>query len=169
MLAIACVNTQAWEKAAELLQDDPGRKADPSLELAYGLALLRGSRPADAERVFAGLAARGGDSAELSLLLGQARAAQGQHDRAVVSLRRAVELNPAMEEAHAALGVALLSQGRAAEAVEHLETATRLAPDNPRIHEQLGQAYQKLGRTAEAEQQLATSRRLLQAGRVQDP
>jgi tetratricopeptide (TPR) repeat protein len=169
MLAIACVNTEAWQKAAALLQDDPGREGDPSLEFAYGMALLRSSRPAEAEGVFAGLVTRRGDSAELSLLLGQAQAAQDKHDSAVVSLRRAIELNPATEAAHAALGVALMNQGRAAEAVEHLETATRLAPDNPQIHEQLGLAYQKLGRTAEAEQQFATSRRLLQSGRVQMP
>jgi tetratricopeptide (TPR) repeat protein len=169
MLAIACVNAQAWEKAAALLQDDPGREGDPSLEFAYGLTLLRSDRAAEAERVFAGLVARRGESGELSLLLGQAEAAQGKHDRAVASLQRAVELNPATEEAHAALGVVLMSQGRTAEAVEHLEAAARLAPDNPRIHEQLGQAYRKLGRTAEAEQQLATSRRLLEQGRVQKP
>ena len=103
-----------WERAAALLQDDPGRETDPSLEFAYGLALASpAAAPAEAEKVFTGLLTRRGDSAELSLLLGQAQAAQDKLDLAVASLQRAVELNPAAEEAHAALGVALMSLGRA--------------------------------------------------------
>jgi len=86
-----------------------------------------------------------------------------------VSLQRAVEQNPAAEEAHAALGEALMSLGRATEGLEQLETAVRLAPESPHVHEQLGQAYQKLGRTAEAEQQLATFRRLQVKGQGQKP
>jgi protein O-GlcNAc transferase len=163
------VNTQAWEKAAALLQDDPGRGTDPSLELAYGLALLRSRRSAEAEKVFTGLLTRRGDSAELSLLLGQAQAAQDKYDAAVASLQRAVELNPAAEEAHAALGVALVRQGRAAEGVEQLEAAVRLAPESPRAHEQLGKAYQELGRTAEAEQQFSILQRLQEKGQGKKP
>jgi predicted Zn-dependent protease len=169
MLAIACVNTESWEKAATLLKDDPGRATDPALEFAYGLALLRLRRPAEAENVFTRLAARRGESAELSLLLGQAQAAQDKNELAVVSLQRAIEQNPAAEEAHAALGVALVSLGRAAEGLEQLETAVRLAPDSPHVHEQLGQAYQKLGRRAEAEEQLATFRRLQARGQGSKP
>jgi tetratricopeptide (TPR) repeat protein len=169
MLATACVNTQAWERAAALLQDDAGRETDPSLDFAYGLALLRTRRPAEAEKVFAGLVTRRGESAELSLLLGQAQAAQNETATAAASLRRAVELNPAAEDAHAALGVVLMSLGRLTEGLEQLETAVRLAPDNPELHEQLGRAYQTLGRTADAEQQLATSRRLQQVGREPNP
>jgi len=169
MLAVACVNTQMWEKAVELLQDDSGREAEPSLEFAYGLALLRSGRPAEAEKVLTGLISRRGDSAELSLLLGQSQAAQHKHGPAIASLRRAIELGPGVEDAHAALGVVLMSRGRLAEGLDELETAVRLAPGNPRVHEQLGQAYQKLGRTAEAEQQLATFRRLEQEAQGPKP
>jgi tetratricopeptide (TPR) repeat protein len=169
MLATACVNTQSWERAVVLLQDDPGREADLALQFAYGLALLRSNRPAEAEPVFAGLLVRRGDSADLSLLLGEAQAAQDKYDAAIASLRRAVELNPAAEDAHAALGVVLMHQGRPTEGIEQLETAVRLAPESPHLHEQLGQAYQKLGRTADAEQQFATFRRLQPAGRVPKP
>ena len=35
MLALAFFNTEAYGKAAELLQDDPGREEDPSLKRAY--------------------------------------------------------------------------------------------------------------------------------------
>ncbi len=169
MLAIASVNTESWAKAIALLQDDPGRESDAALEFAYGLSLLRLRRPAEAEKVFTRLAARGGDSAELRLLLGQAQLAQERYDEAVVSLRRAVEENPAAEEAHASLGVALMGLGRPAEGLEELEAAVRLAPESPHVREQLGQAYRKLGRTKEAEEQLAAFRRLQAKGQGPKP
>jgi predicted Zn-dependent protease len=169
MLAAAYVNTHAWNEAARLLQEDPDRASDQSLEFAYGLALLRAGRPAEAEPVFGGLVERHGDTAELRLLLGQAQLAQDKYGPALVSLERAVQLNPAAEDAHAALAGVLMKQDRAAEGLEHLETAVRLAPANPQLHELLGQAYQGLGRATEAEQQFATARRLLEKGPERRP
>ena len=166
MLAIACVNTQAWEKAAALLQDDPGRETDPSLELAYGLALLRSSRSAEAEKVFTGLLTRRGDSAELSLLLGQAQAAQDE-------ARRCGRVSSARGRAQPGGGGGSRGAGRGAREAGPGRGGSRAAGDrrsprarNPRVHEQLAKAYQELGRTAEAEQQLATFRRLQEKGRA---
>ncbi|HEY2944299.1 MAG TPA: tetratricopeptide repeat protein, partial [Vicinamibacteria bacterium] len=68
MLALAWLNTDAFDKAAELLRDDPGREDDPSLQYVYGLALVRGNRVSEAEPVFARLLARHGDTAELNVL-----------------------------------------------------------------------------------------------------
>jgi predicted Zn-dependent protease len=80
MLATSCLNTQAWSRAAALLQDDPERETDPALQMAYGLALLRSGRAAEAERILAPLAAAQADSAELrGLLLEAARAAEASH------------------------------------------------------------------------------------------
>jgi predicted Zn-dependent protease len=82
MLATACVNTQSWEQAVALLQDDPGRHTDASLQFAYGLALLRSGRATEAEPIFAELVTRLGDSADLRQLLAEAaRAAQRPQGR----------------------------------------------------------------------------------------
>ena len=81
MLALAWLNTESYAKAAELLQDDPERETDPSLQFAYGMALVKSDRAAEAERVFAQLLRAHGDSAELSVLLGQAHAQQGDFTR----------------------------------------------------------------------------------------
>ncbi len=79
MLALALINTQAYEKALPLLQEDPQRATDPALQMAYGLALLRSHRPAEAEKVLAGLLARQGETAELLALVGEAQAELKKH------------------------------------------------------------------------------------------
>jgi tetratricopeptide (TPR) repeat protein len=121
MLALAWLNTESYAKAAALLQDDPEREADASLDFAYGLALVKSDRAAEAERVFSRLLRAHGDSAELSVFLGQAHAQQGDFPAAIESLDRARKLKPDVAEASATLGIIYLRQGRLPEA----ETALR--------------------------------------------
>ena len=120
MLALAWLNLQEYGKAAELLAVDAGREADPSLQFAYGLSLVKSGRAAEAEGVFARLLARHGDSAEVSLMLGQAHAQQGDYDSAIQALKRALELKADVAEANATLGVIYLRQGRLPEAEQAL-------------------------------------------------
>jgi tetratricopeptide (TPR) repeat protein len=145
LLAMAWLNIQDYPKAAELLRDDPGRSTDPSLQFAYGLALVRSDRAAEAEPVFASLLARHGDSAELSVLMGQASAQQGDFAAAVESLQRALRLKPDVAEAHAALGVIYLKQGRMEEAERALRAELAVRPDDL-------QSRQNLAVVLEAEQ-----------------
>lgn len=60
-------------------------------------------------------------SAEAHLKQAAAYRKQGDPAHAVAELRQALELQPELREAHAALGEILLAQGFAAEAVPHLE------------------------------------------------
>src|SRR5438034_9805370 len=83
MLAMAWLNAEAYEKAADLLRDDARRDADPSLLYAYGRALLRSRRAAQAQETFARLLARHGDSAQLDVVLRQASPQQGDHESPV--------------------------------------------------------------------------------------
>ena len=71
LLATSWLNIEAWEKAAALLEDDAQRKTDPALQFAYGLALLRSGRAAEAEPVLEGLLAAQ-HSDELAVLAGEA-------------------------------------------------------------------------------------------------
>ena len=103
MLALAYINTHAYEKAVPLLEKDTQRETDASLQSAYGMSLLRSGRAADAERVLAGLLETRGESAELLVLLGQAQADQKKWDKALVSLRRALELDRNAAEAEATI------------------------------------------------------------------
>jgi len=128
MLATSWLNTGAWDKAAALLAGDPERETDPGLRSAYGLALLRSGRAAQAEEILSRAAADGG--AEVLVLLGQARAAQGKDKEAVAALRDALARDPAAPQARATLGAVYLRQGRLDEAEAVLREELDAHPDD---------------------------------------
>ncbi len=150
MLAMAWLNAEAYEKAADLLRDDARRDADPSLLYAYGLALVRSGRAAEAQTVFAELLARHGDSAELNVVLGQASAQQGDYESAVRSLQHALRLKSEVAEANAALGVIYLKQGRLAEAEEALRAEFKTHPADLKSRHTLATVLDLEGRAEEA-------------------
>jgi tetratricopeptide (TPR) repeat protein len=158
MLALAWFNAEAFDKAAQLLAADPGRESDPALQYTYGLALVRTDRAAEAEEIFSRLLAQHADNAELHVVLGQAHAQQGDYDAAIQSLRRAVELKPAVAEANAALGTIYLKQGRLAEASSALKAELAAHPEDTRAQHTLATVLDLDGQSAEA---LSILRRLL--------
>jgi tetratricopeptide (TPR) repeat protein len=150
MLALARLNTEDYAKAADLLRDDPERDADPSLQFAYGMALVKSERAAEAEEVFARLLRGHGDSAELSVLMGQAHAQQGDFEAALESLKRALSLKPGVAEARSTMGVIYLRQGRLAEAEEALRAETAAHPSDLRAQQDLAAVLDLLQRPDEA-------------------
>ena len=150
MLAMAWLNSEAFDKAAELLRDDPEREADASLQFAYGLALVRSDRAREAQPVFARLLARHGDSAEVRVVLGQANAQQGDFEAAIRELTQALRLDPRVAEANATLGVIYLKQGRLAEAEEALRRELTTRPDDVKSQNALATVLDLLGRPEEA-------------------
>jgi tetratricopeptide (TPR) repeat protein len=130
MLALTFLNSDAYEKAAELLATDPQREADAALQYAYALALVRGNRPTEAETVFARLLAAHGATPELSVLMGQAYAHQGDYEGAIQSLQRALQLKSDIGEANATLGLIYLKQGKLQEARAALRAELEAHPGN---------------------------------------
>jgi Flp pilus assembly protein TadD len=151
MLALAYLNTQEYARAAEYLRDDPERGADPSLEFAYGLALVKSGRAAEAEPVYDRLLARHGDSAELSVLVGQANAQMGDFDAAVEALKRALRYKANVPEANATLGVIYLKQGRLPEAEQALRAELGIRPGDLLTQQNLAVTLEMLQRPDEAE------------------
>ena len=151
LLGLTWLNLEVYDKAAEALGADPGREGDPSLQYAYGLALVRGGRAAEAEAAFAKLLARHPDSAEVLVVMGQAHARQGDYAKALDALTRAVRIAPGVAEANATLADIYLRQGRVpeAEAAARAELAAR--PGDPRTQHQLAVILDMAGRPAEAE------------------
>jgi tetratricopeptide (TPR) repeat protein len=137
MLAMAWLNTDDYARAADLLRDDPEREKDPALQFAYGMALVKSDRAAEAEQVFDGLVRAHGDSAELSVFLGQAYAEQGQFDAALASLDRARKLKPDVAEASSTMGVIYLRQGRLPEAEQALRAELTAHPSDLRAQQDL--------------------------------
>ena len=132
MLALAWFNSGGYEQAAGLLRDDPDLGANPSLDYAYAVALVRSGRAARAEEIFARLLAESADWPELNVLLGQARAQQDDYEEAIRYLERALELEPDVAEAHGTLGDIYLRQGKLDQAEESLRAELRAHPDDAR-------------------------------------
>jgi tetratricopeptide (TPR) repeat protein len=130
MLATSWLNTEAWEKAAALLEDDPERGTDAALQFAFGLALLRSGRAARAEEVLSGVASTRGDTSELWVLLGQAHAAQGEDEAALRALEKALALDGGAPQAQGTKGAVYLKQGRLAEAEQALRAELSRHPDD---------------------------------------
>ena len=76
---------------------------------------------------------------------------QRQHDKALASAERAVELSPSGAGAYVSLGLALSFACRFSEAVQHYEQAIRLNPFPPSaLLRNLGGAYRAVGRYEDA-------------------
>jgi tetratricopeptide (TPR) repeat protein len=127
-LALTSLHTARFEQAASLLADDPGRDADPSLQYAYGTALVRSDRAALAEDVFGRLIAAHGDTPELHVVLGQAHAQQGDFESAIAAFGRALVAKPDVADANASLGMIYLKQGRLEEATAALREELKHHP-----------------------------------------
>jgi tetratricopeptide (TPR) repeat protein len=154
MLALASLNADDYAAAADLLRDDPQLRSDPSLQYAYGLALVRSGRADEAERIFSRVLAQNPDVPELNVLLGQAHAAQGDFASAIASLRRAVELKRDVADANAALGVIYLRQGNLAAARDALAAEIAAHPRDVKARSTLATVLDLQGQSDEALQQL---------------
>jgi tetratricopeptide (TPR) repeat protein len=130
MLALASLNIDDFAKAVELLRDDPQRDTDPSMQFAYGVALVRSGHAAEAEATFSRLVAAHADSAELNVVLGQAHAEQGDYDGAIASLQRALQLKADVAEANSALGIIYFKQGKLGDASKALHAELASHPEN---------------------------------------
>jgi tetratricopeptide (TPR) repeat protein len=128
MLAVSSLESGRFEQAAALLADDPARDTDPSLQYAYGLALVRSGQASLAEAVFSRLIATHGGTPEMNVVLGQAHAQQGDFDAAIAALQQALRMKPAVADASAALGVIYLKQGRLDEAAAVLRDGLKHHP-----------------------------------------
>ena len=150
MLALASLNTDDYAAAVDLLRDDPMLRSDASLQYAFGLALVRSDRAEEAERIFSRVLAQNPDVPELHVLLGQAHAAQGDFDAAIVSFRRALELKKDVAEANAALGVIYLRQGNLDAAREALTAEVTAHPNDVKARNTLATVLDLQGRSDEA-------------------
>jgi tetratricopeptide (TPR) repeat protein len=150
MLAAALIETEAYDRAAELLAADLGRADDPALQYAYGIALTRAGRPAEGERVFKDLLAHHGESPEVGVMLGQARAAEGDFDGAIETLTRALQQKPDVAEANATLGVIYLRQGKLDEAERVLRAELGAHADDVKAANTLATVLDLQGKPDEA-------------------
>ena len=156
MLALASFQVDDYARAADLLSRDPKLPADPALQYAYGVALVRSGRADEAERIFSRVLAQNPDVAELNVVLGQAHAARGDFDAAIASFRRALEIKSDVADANAALGTIYLRQGHLEAAGEALRAELASHPDDVRARNTLATVLDLDGKRDEALKELRT-------------
>jgi len=126
------------EKVIELLK--PLRRGDPdSLAIAYmlGTALVRDGQAGEGQLVIDQIL-KHGDSAEARLLMGTTKFGVNDYTGALADLERAVELNPALPDAHAYYGLALLGTGDQPRAQKAFQQELEINPNNFEANLRLG-------------------------------
>jgi len=144
----------------QAIERDPGyARALALLAHVRGIIAFNGWEENDAliYRAAMGLAQRAvaldRDDPWVHMALGSIAIQMRQHENAIASLLKAVELNPNFALAHSNLGRALAAVGRPEEAMEHTARALRISPRDPQRHLFMvrhGTAHFAAGRYGEA-------------------
>jgi Flp pilus assembly protein TadD len=125
-----------------------GANADPKYVL--GLCYTDAKRYDDARRAFAAQFGFGPDSAEAYLVAARLFLRKEFADEAAVFAHKAVELNPALPQAHQLLGEIALAKADLPLAVKELEAERKLNPLDGSMYDRLGDAYVRNGQYEEA-------------------
>ena len=113
-----------------------------AVEVVWGRFLNSQGRFEEARQAFEAAATANPKAVTAWVSLGVLQTQRFQdHQAAVDSLRKALELAPEHAGAHFSLGVALGRLGQFDEAEKELKTAAELAPENPISYDELGKLY----------------------------
>jgi len=138
LLADCYLRTAQYKKVIELLK--PLRRAGPNdLAIAYmlGTALVRDGQAGEGQLVIDQILKQG-DSAEARLLMGTTKFGVNDFAGALADLKRSVELNPALPDAHAYYGLALLGTGDQDGARKAFRQELEINPNNFEANLRLG-------------------------------
>ncbi len=101
------------------------------------------------------------DAPDLNFMMGESLWRTQQPEKAVPYLIAALDKEPGMLPAHAALGMVYALLDRNSEAVPHLEKAVSLDDDGS-MHYSLARAYQAAGNTDQAKKAMQESQQIRQ-------
>jgi Flp pilus assembly protein TadD len=126
--------------------------ADPQYVL--GLCYIDAKRYDDARRAFAAQFGFVPDSAEAYLVTARLLLRREFPDQAALFAQKALELNPALPQAHELLGEIALAKADLPLAVKELEAEEKLNPLDGPMYDRLGDAYVRNGEFDQARQAL---------------
>jgi tetratricopeptide (TPR) repeat protein len=129
-------------------------------ELTTAIHYHQQGRLDQAARIYQSILVRQADHADALHLLGVAAFQQGQPERAVELIGRAIAVNPSVAAFHANLAEAYRALGRLDQAVGCCQLALRLQPDYAEAANNLGLALLAQGNAGAAAEQLRTALRL---------
>ena len=132
------------QRAVEL---DP---EDPVTLMRLGWAHEKMERYAEARKIFEQAVSLDSSLVEGYTSLARIVSTDGEHERAIALLQRAIELRPNDARTHFNLGVAFVNSGDFPRAAQAYERVIEISPTHTRAHLYLSDIYVKLGRTAES-------------------
>ncbi len=129
---LECLERADWDEAGTLVRRAL-RLDEPELDecLRRFQAFLDQDQPAEAAQVVRDALARHEAYPDLHLMLGTAELREGHHDDALVSLGRALELNPDYSAARLLFARTLEATGARAQALEQVALVLQREPDHP--------------------------------------
>lgn len=132
--------------------EETQRAFPQSTDTAYalGIAYVQANDSSKARGAWAKAFGVAADSAAASLVTAQMMIRAGFEDAGDAELKRAVQLDPKLPQAHFLLGQSALFRGRLDEAVTLLQQELALNPANALAMDRLGDAHLRQGRTKEA-------------------
>jgi tetratricopeptide (TPR) repeat protein len=161
MLALFLTSNQQNPAAVEAYRKALALSPESSeLNVGLGIAQTRAGLLSDAvETLQAGIRKWPGDAMHHQacgvLLLQMAETGSAPEDQGVAMLRKALQLDPTLSEAHYRLGNIALARGETNVALEHLLAALRNGDQSSKVHFALARAYRATGKPAEAEKHAA--------------
>ncbi len=133
-LALACYRAQdygcvivALSDHSELLHD---RQVGYIAGYVLAVSLTRSGRPEEGERLLSELLNQYADSAEFLVLVGEGYAHQNDDSRALPVLRRAIQVNPSILEAHSTAALIYLRTGEFDEAEKEFREELKVNPSD---------------------------------------
>lgn len=118
--------------------------------IEYAQALQESGQSAEGLKLLIGLSSTEPSSPEFWYFLGKMQSAVSEHENAIASFAKAIELGPTYYPSYFGLGSSLLQIGHFDDAAACLAEAVRLDPANPNIWVALGMSQNKRGKTEEA-------------------
>jgi tetratricopeptide (TPR) repeat protein len=82
-------------------------------------------------------------------------------EAALPLLKKAIQIDPAIELSHLDLGILDADAGNRDEALRELKIAARLAPEDVNVHWRLGRLYMAMGNREEAKAEMEKARTLI--------
>jgi tetratricopeptide (TPR) repeat protein len=146
-LAIACEETQAYDKALALFRalDQAGGAPLPTDAVLSYVRALAATKQTDLarsrlQRAIADGPSGSPDAASLYDALGSLEAQQQDWPSAQAQFEQALAIEPGLAAAHLHLGLTLVAEQRSADGLRELTTASQLAPDSVSAQLELGRA-----------------------------
>jgi len=161
---LAATNRRYLEAAAELREALKLAPGDRQLRTELAAALHQARDHAGAQAVLEELLRADPRSAPLNLMYGDTLLLQGQAERAIPYLEKALP----GDTARASLGRALMQAGQAQRAIPHLKAALKLDADGS-LHYQLARALQATGQAEAAAPLLKKYQELQQHATPEEP